>query len=235
MAINAIGQNVAVYGEYDDKKEVEDKTVMDNDDFMMLLLAQMQHQDPTDPMDSSTILTQTSQLATMAAADDTNNALAELSTSLTNQDQFSTIAAIGKTADLGSDAIALDDGESTSFEVYFPQDIANGVVEITDFQDNVVATIKIDMTEDDADGNPVDVDKLNAGVYQFTWDGSDLDGGSVEPGIYRVNAQYTDPNGDSQTTRLGAYPIESVKFEEGSAYAKLGSNYVPMGNIKEIY
>ena len=34
-----------------------------------------------------------------------------------------TISAIGKTADLGSDAITLDEGSTTSFEVYFPKSI----------------------------------------------------------------------------------------------------------------
>jgi flagellar basal-body rod modification protein FlgD len=34
---------------------------------------------------------------------------------------------------------------------------------------------------------------------------------------------------------MGAYPIESVKFDSGETYLKLGSNYVPLANIKEVY
>jgi len=232
MAINAYGQNVAVYGEVDTQALIEDKTSLDNDDFMMLLLAELQNQDPTEPTDTGTILTQTSQLAAMSAADDTNTALAELATSLATQDQFNTISAIGKTADLGSDAIEYEQGSSSQFEMYFPNDITSGTIEITDLEGAVLATIPIEMPED-ADGESVD--KLASGVYLYEWDGTGTDGSFVDSGIYRINATYMDGNFEEQSTRLGAYPIESIRFEEGKAFAKLGSSYIPMESISEIY
>ena len=72
-------------------------------------------------------------------------------------------------------------------------------------------------------------------MYQFTWDGEDPSGSAISGGIYHINANYTDANGKAQTTRLGAYPIESVKFDKGQTLVKLGSNYVPLANIKEVY
>ena len=232
MAINSVGQNLAVYGEVAKKDGVEDRTTMSNDDFMMLLLAEMQNQDPTDPMDSSTILTQTSQLASMSAADATNTALEDLATGLANQDQFSTISAIGKMADLGSDGIEYEKGSATKFEIYFPNDVKSGTIDVTDTKGNVVGTIPIEMPEDD-DG--VKADKLEAGVYVYEWDGTGADGTYADSGIYHVNSKYTDTNSEKQTTRLGAYPIESVRFEEGKAFVKLGSSYIPVESISEIY
>jgi len=235
MAINSIGQNLATYGEIDTKALIEDKTTLDNDDFMMLLLAQLQNQDPTEPTDTGTILTQTSQLATMSAADDTNDALADLSASLSTQDQFGTISAIGKTADLGSDAIEFDKGSAAQFEIYFPQDVASGTIEVSDLEGNVVATIPIEMQEENASGEIVDLEKLDSGVYLFDWDGLATDGSAAESGIYRIESKYTNSNGDNLETRVGAYPIESVRFEDGAAFAKLGSSYIPMTDIVEIY
>jgi len=232
MAINSIGQNLALYGEVAKKEGVEDRTVMDNDDFMMLLLVEMQNQDPTDPMDSTTILTQTSQLASMSAADATNTALEDLATSLSAQDQFSTIAAIGKMADTGSDAIEHNKGSASQFEIYFPNDVVSGTIEVTDLKGNVVGTIPIEMPENN-DG--VKADKIEAGVYLYEWDGASLDGTYADSGIYHINSKYIDSNSEKQTTRLGAYPIESVRFEEGKAFAKLGSSYIPMESISEIY
>ena len=232
MAINSVGQNLATYGELAEKEVVKDKTSMDNDDFMMLLLVEMQNQDPTDPMDSTKILTQTSQLATMSATDATNTSLEKLATSLSSQDQFSTISAIGKMADTGSDAIEHDKGSASKFEIYFPNDVSSGTIEVTDLKGNVVGTIPIDMPEDE---NGVKADKLEAGIYLYEWDGATADGSYVDSGIYRVNSKYIDTNSKEQTTRLGAYPIESVRFEEGKAFAKLGSSYIPMESISEIY
>jgi len=221
MAITSTGLNAATNQEIQTSSAVKDKTKLGKDDFMQLLLVELQYQDPTEPMDTEKILAQTSQLATLESSDNTNSALEKLATSLESSQQFSTIAAIGKTADLGSDSIAHDKGSNTTFEVYFPNAVQSGSVEIKDAQGNIVKTL-------DVGTNP-------AGVYQFAWDGSDNGGASAESGIYHVSATYEDSNNVKQNTRLGAYPIEAVRFDQGQTLVKLGSNYVPLENVKEVY
>ena len=221
MAITSTGLNAATNLEPTVSTAVKDKSVLGKDDFMTLLLVQLQHQDPTEPMDSEKILTQTSQLAGLESSENTNKALSDLSASLGSSNQFSTISAIGKTADLGSDAIAIDEGGTSSFEVYFPSSIQQGTVNITDLDGNKVSTI-------DVGTNP-------SGVYQFDWNGLDSNGNPAESGIYRVNADYSDQNGNTLQTRLGAYPIESVKFDNGNTLVKVGSSYVPLEQITEVY
>ena len=222
MAINALGQDQAVYGDYKTSADVvADKTKLNNDDFMTLLLVELQYQDPTEPTDTEQILTQTSQLASLEATDKTNKALEDLAATMAASSDFSTISAIGKTADLGSNAISIDKGSNSTFEIYFPSDISQGNVEITDVNGNVLKTLEVGT-------NP-------AGVYQFTWDGTDNNGEQVEGGIYYASASYTDGNDEAQTTRVGTYPIESVRFDDGKTLLKLGSSYIPLENIKEIY
>jgi len=222
MAINAIGQDTSTYGDYTTPKEgVKNKTSLDKDDFMTLLLVELQYQDPTEPTDTEKILTQTSQLASLESTDKTNQALENLSASLASSNDFSTIAAIGKTADLGSDAISIDKGSSSTFEIYFPNDVQQGSIAIKDVDGNTIKNL-------DMGSNP-------SGVYQFTWDGTDNAGNTVEGGIYHVDASYTDTDDKDQTTRLGAYPIESVRFDQGKTLVKLGSNYIPLSSVKEVY
>ncbi len=221
MAINSVGENLATYGEYTTTTQVEDKTVLGKDDFMTLLLVQLQHQDPTEPMDSAEILTQTSQLASLEAAENTNKALEELAASLGSSQQFSTISAIGKTADLGSNAIGHDEGSISTFEVYFPQSIAAGNIEILDSEGNIVSTMEIEP-------NP-------SGVYQFDWDGTLSNGSAASSGVYYVTASYNDESGAAQTTRMGAYPIESVRFDGAETLVKVGSAYINIKDIKEVY
>jgi flagellar basal-body rod modification protein FlgD len=221
MAITSIGENAALYAEPTVSTETKDKSVLGKDDFMTLLLVQLQHQDPTEPMDSEKILTQTSQLASLESSSNTNKALEELAASLGSAQQFTTIAAIGKTADLGSNAITLAEGSTSSFEIYFPSDINQGSVQIVDDSGSLVKTI--------------DVGTNKSGVYQFDWDGLDNSGNVAKSGIYSVNASYTDPDGNDLKTRLGSYPIESVRFDGGKTFVKVGSNYVPLENIKEVY
>jgi len=221
MAINSVGDNLATYGEYTTTEEVEDKTELDNDDFMTLLLVELQNQDPTEPMDSETILNQTSQLATLESAENTNRALEDLAASLGTSQQYSTIAAIGKTADLGSNAIGHDEGSISTFEVYFPEEIATGNIEILDSEGTIVSTMEIEP-------NP-------SGVYQFDWDGTLSSGDAATSGVYYITASYNDSEGTAQTTRMGAYPIESVRFEGSDTLVKVGSSYINIEDVVEIY
>jgi len=223
MAIDAYGNTAATTATTTAAatKSVEDKTSLSNDDFMTLLLAQLQHQDPTKPTDTETILTQTSQLASLNSSTKTNDALEKLSKSMSSSQEFSTIAAIGKTADLGSDAISHDKDTDTTFELYFPKDVKNGTVSITDGNGDVVKTLNVDAE--------------SAGIQQFKWDGSDSAGKQAESGVYHVTSKYTDTNDNAQQTKLGVYPIEAVRFDQGDALVKVGSNYVPLTQVTEIY
>ncbi|MCD6190347.1 MAG: flagellar hook capping protein [Sulfurimonas sp.] len=221
MAITSTGENAAIAAEYQAPTVAEDKSILSKDDFMTLLLVELQHQDPTEPMDSEKILSQTSQLATLEASENTNKALADLAVSLGSSQQYTTIAAIGKTADLGSNAIGYDEGSSSSFEVYFPQEIASGNLEVLDTNGNIVSTMAIEP-------NP-------SGVYQFDWDGTLSNGDAAESAMYYITASYKNPAGDDLTTRMGAYPIESVRFEDGATLVKVGSSYVDIENVVEIY
>ncbi len=195
--------------------------VLGKDDFLKLLLVELQHQDPTEPMDSAKILTQTSQLATLESAENTNGALEALAAQLGATQDFSVIASIGKIADLGSNAIALEEGAVSRFELYFPSDVREGNINVLDGSGNIIQTI--------------DVGTNTTGTYEFEWNGSQADGTQAEEGIYYIEANYTDADDNARTSRVGAYPIESVRFDEGETMVKLGSQYVPFQNIKEVY
>jgi len=219
MAVDALNSTTATTSALNNN--AKNKTSLSTDDFMTLLLAELKYQDPTKPTDTEQILTQTSQLASLESTDKTNSTLADLTKSLASSQQFSTISAIGKMADIGSDAITSKKGDSATFELYFPEDVDSGTINIKDTNGAVVQTI--------------DLGNQDKGVDQFTWDGTTHSGKDAEDGIYHIDANYTDINGDDKTTSLGKYPIASVKFEDGKSLLKLGSSYIPMENIKEIY
>ena len=222
MAINSVGQDASIYGnKTTSTQSVKNKTTLGKDDFMTLLLAELQHQDPTKPTDTEAILTQTSQLSSLDASSKTNKALADLSKTLATSSNFGAISAIGKTADLGSNMITYTKGKDSNFDLYFPSDVASGNVTISDSNGNVIKTIS--------------AEKGKAGTYKYTWDGKDSAGNKVDAGAYYVKASYTNAEGKNLTTKLGTYPIEAVKFDDGTTYAKVDSKYVALEKISEIY
>jgi len=192
------------------------------DQFMQLFLTELQMQDPTDPMDTDKMLDQTAQLSTMEMNDNMQKTLDNLSKTLTSTSQFSTIAAIGKMADTGYRYLNVtDDDKNVDFDLYFGDDISSGNVVIKDKNGNIVKTFPLEAH--------------TKGVLNFEWDLTDENSQRVKSDTYEVTAEYTSPDGTTHTTSLGAYPIESVKFENGTPYAKLGSKYYPFSEIQEIY
>ncbi len=223
MAINAYGNYATTYTDPSSNTDtVEDKTSLSKDDFLKLLLIELQYQDPTEPMDSEKILSQTSQLATLESSENTNKSLEELAVSLSAYRDFSSVSTIGKLADTGSNALELsEEQDSPVFDLYFANDIDYGTISIMDVDGNTLATLPVESDE--------------AGVHQFEWDGKDSAGNVLDDGVYYVTAEYTDPDGEKHDTRVGLYPIESVRFEEGKAFVKLGSTYWPFDSIAEVY
>ncbi|MDD3770762.1 flagellar hook capping protein [Sulfuricurvum sp. IAE1] len=222
MAIDAFGNytNGVAYADNSAKAAPEDKSKLGKDDFLKLLLLELQYQDPTSPMDTEQILQQTSQLATLEASQNTNDSLEKLASALTASMQYTGLSAIGKLADTGSNAVVLEEGEDATFELYFPVDIMGGKFNILDSAGNIVKSVPIDET--------------SKGIAQYTWDGTDNSGVVKDAGIYYVEAPYTAADGTTGTSRVGIYPIQSIRYEDGTTYAKLGSNYVDFSKIVEV-
>ena len=194
---------------------------LDRDAFMKLLLTELQYQDPTDPMDSDKMLTQTSQLATLETQEATNEVMKELSAQMKNSMNMYAVSAVGKMASLGSNAITLDESGSAKFEVYFQETIKSGTLSIKDSNGDLVRSVPLD--------------EGKQGVLAFEWDGSDDSGEQLPAGNYSITAEYLDANNEQQQTQFGIYPVESVRFDGGESYIKLGSSYVPMEYVVEYF
>ena len=200
---------------------VNPDSILGKDDFMRLLLTELKYQDPTDPMDSEKILSQTSQLATLESADNTNKALEKLTNQLSASTNLSVISAIGKLGSLGKDTITLKKGTKPTFDLYFKHDIQSGSVTIKDKEGNIVKTFTLEPQK--------------SGVLTFDWDGSDNNGNPLPEGEYSISSNYSDGSTGSYETKYGVFPIESVKFDKGNALLKLGEHYYPITKIAEIY
>jgi flagellar basal-body rod modification protein FlgD len=197
--------------------------ILNKDAFLKLLLTELKYQDPTSPMDTEKILTQTSQLATLESANNTNKTMADLVSRLNNNMDMGALAAIGKMASLGSNNVTLPKTGVAKFEVYFKNKIQSGTLTISDTQGNTVRTVSLDTQAD------------KSGVLAFQWDGVSDSGDKMKQGLYSVTANYTDANGDAQKTQFGVYPVESVRYDNGKPLMKIGSSYVPMASISEFY
>ncbi len=204
---------------------VNPKSILGKDDFMKLLLTELQHQDPTSPMDSDKILSQTSQLAQLESQDNTNKALEELSASLSNNTNFGAVSSIGKYAKLESTLALTNDQNGNpnpiNFDLEFEEDIKSGTVKIYDENFYLIKTLEIE--------------EAKAGKQSFNWDGTNDAGDTVKGGSYSVVADYYNPDGVKLKGEFGSHKIESVKFDQGKTYLKLDGTFVDFTHVKEIF
>ncbi len=200
-------------------------SILGKDDFMKLLLTELQHQDPTSPMDSDKILQQTSQLASLETQEKTNKALEALTESFKQNKNFAAVSAIGKYAKLENKIDLSQNNEGklnpVSFELNFKEDIKSGQIEIYDEKNNLVKTL--DIKED------------KKGKHSYIWDGLTNAGENAKTGKYTVRANYYNPDGVKLSAEFNSYKIESVKFEDEKTYLKLNGNFIPFDKVQEIY
>lgn len=126
---------------------------LDKDAFLKLLLIELQHQDPTDPMDSDKMLTQTSQLSALEMQQNTNTTMQKmvetmqlLSNSFSTSMSTSAIGAIGKMATVSDNKIKLTGSdEIIALKMYLPEDSdENGVtLEVYDSNNKLVFSEKV--------------------------------------------------------------------------------------------
>ncbi|HAA2157814.1 TPA_asm: flagellar basal body rod modification protein [Campylobacter jejuni] len=205
---------------------------LDKDAFLKLLLIELQHQDPTDPMDSDKMLTQTSQLSALEMQQNTNTTMQKMVETMQKlSDSFSTsmstsaLGAIGKMATVSDNKIKLTGAdELIALKMYLPEDSdENGVtLEIYDSNNKLVFSEKSDAKS------------ISQGLFTMEWPGRNNDGVYAGDGEYTVKMVYNNKNGEKITANYGTYPIEGVVFKDGVAYAKMAGQEVPFDVIQEI-
>lgn len=205
---------------------------LDKDAFLKLLLIELQHQDPTDPMDSDKMLTQTSQLSALEMQQNTNTTMQKMVETMQKlSDSFSTsmstsaLGAIGKMATVSDNKIKLTGAdELIALKMYLPEDSdENGVtLEIYDSNNKLVFSEKSDAKS------------ISQGLFTMEWPGRNNDGVYAGDGEYTVKMVYNNKNGKKITANYGTYPIEGVVFKDGVAYAKMAGQEVPFDAIQEI-
>ena len=201
------------------------KSIMGKDDFLKLLLTELQYQDPTSPMDTEKILSQTSQLASLEAQDKTNKALEALTASFGGNKNFSAVSSIGKMARL-ENTLQLrtnQDGSPapTNFNLNFNEAIQSGSINIYNEEGALIKSISLD--------------KDTAGQHSYNWDGKTNAGLDATGGKYFIKASYQNEGGLTLDAKSASYKIESVKFEEGKTFVKLNGNYIDFAQVSEIY
>jgi len=174
--------------------------------FLTMLTAQLQNQDPTNPMDNAAITTQMAQLSTVTGINQLNTTLQALSQSMT----------LGSAASLIGQGVLVP---GSSLNLSGSQ--ATGGVTLTGPADSLSVAIK------DSSGNTVQTLQLgkqtSAGVVPFSWNGSTATGATAPDGNYTFTAQAVLSGATSTPVTLAYGTVNAVTPGAAGATVNVGS------------
>ena len=196
-------------------------STLGKDDFMKILVAQLQAQDPLAPMEGQEFA---SQLAQFSSLEQLTNVNTNLETSqafdiaLSNN---SSISLIGKTVDAPGNTIDLESGEVESLSFSLDNDATSTTIDIFDSTGAKVST--------------VDLGAQASGLHQFVWNGTNTSGELLPAGNYTFNVTASDSTGNFVSTNtFSAGLVTDIIFEEGQAFAIVNGQKLAVNQISKV-
>lgn len=173
--------------------------------FLTLLVAQLQNQDPTSPMDNAQLTSQMAQISTVSGIEKLNDTVSSVTGQFSQMQMLQGTSLIGRTVLTAGNALATTtEGHSTAaFDL--AGKAANVSVTITDAAGQLVDTVELG--------------SLDAGRNYFNWDASGYTGDATQL-RYQVKAT----NGDSaiKVNHLAANSVVAANVASGKLMLELG-------------
>ncbi len=194
-------------------------------DFLLLLIAQLRHQDPMEPQDSQEFASQLAQFTSLEELQKLNRTSTQgIETNLMlSQTINNTMAAtmIGKEVKAIGNTIELEHGAQPSISF-----------QTGGFADDVDITVR------DAAGTIVDTISMQSvakGDHTITWDAIGNNGNELPPGEYSFSVEAQNAAGEtiaSDTVMIGL--IEAVRYTNAGAIFIVNGKEIPFSSVLEL-
>ena len=180
------------------KNTSSSEDIMGKQDFLTLLVAQLQNQDPLNPDDATEFTAQLAQFSSLEQLTNLNDSMDNMVTSNTNSDRLSTLQTIGK-----------DVAYSSSEFTYTGEPVALG------YQlDGTASSVELSVRLAGQVIRTLNGKELTAGNHYLTWDGLSDNGESAPLGNYAFALQATATSGETiSVTPLIRSEVTGVDLE----------------------
>ena len=193
------------------------------DEFLKLLVAQLEHQNPLDPQSGAEFVAQLAQFATVEQGAQTNALLDSMQGQQAASANLAVANFVGKPITATASTLRVDD--------------ATGV--IPEFSADLAGAAKsVEFVVKDEGGKVVRTIELGphaAGKVAIPWDGTDSQGVPLPKGNYTVEMQAAGADGDavSATVELSGV-INAVEFKGGQPILRIGGVAILPGDVTSI-
>jgi flagellar basal-body rod modification protein FlgD len=193
-------------------------------DFLTLLLAQLQNQDPTSPVDSNEFLSQLASLSEVQGINQLNSSFSTLSSTLSSNQALQASSLLGHqvlaASSTGDLATA---GATLTGAVSVPQTSSQVTLNITNSAGVLVDSINLGAQ--------------SAGLANFSWNGETSSGSAAPAGTYTLSAQVAGVASGTAITTLVNGTVDSVTMGAGTTGLTLnvaGLGSVPYSSVQQI-
>jgi flagellar basal-body rod modification protein FlgD len=142
-------------------------------DFLTLMTAQLQNQDPLNPTDSNQFLSQLSELSTVEGISQLNTSMTSLSNSMISSQALTAASLVGKGVLAPASSAFYTSGTAMTGAVQVPSGATNVVLSITNSGGALVDQMNV---------------PASAGSQTFSWNGLGSDGKALPSGTYAIAA-----------------------------------------------
>ena len=220
--VNGLSEMNSGYG----SNSITNGAVMGKEDFLKLMLAQLQNQDPLSPMEGTEFAAQLAQFTSLEQLMNLNDSM-DVSINanyLLSQSINNTLAAtlIGKEVKLNGNSFQNNGQENTTLGYNLSTAASSVTVKIYNESGALIKTIE---------NAP-----KNSGDNKLIWDFTDNDGNSVPEGKYRFEVEPKDA--ESNLLSYSTYvlgKIDGVKFTENGTMLVVNGAEYNLSDIMEIY
>ena len=191
------------------------------DDFLQILVAQLQAQDPLAPMEGQEFASQLAQFSSLEQLTNVNDNLEASQAFDVAMSNNSAIALIGKNVDAPGNAVDLKSGEVETLSFSVDGDAADVSIDIFNSTGAIVSTI--------------DLGAQTKGLREYVWNGTDSSGALLPAGNYTFNVTASDSVGNFVPTEtFAAGLVTDVIFEGGQAYAIVNGQKLAVNEISKV-
>lgn len=196
------------------------KTVT-QDDFLKLLITQLENQDPLQPMDNQEFAAQLATFNSLGQLIDINQKLGSLQNTYAAANQFSATSMIGKEVTTEANAVILPSDGTAKIGFQLGGNAAKAVVRI--YNDAGVLLRQID------------AGAQSAGEKSVVWDGKNDAGQKLSSGLYRFEVAAVDANGNklAATGQLRGV-VTGVKLTGTEPILEVGGIEVPLSSVAGV-
>lgn len=212
-SISASTQKTAVTG--------SESAGLGKDDFLKLMVAQLQNQDPLNPSDATQYTSQLAQYSSLEQLINANNGIENLTSTIESGSRTNAASYIGRTVTVYGNQVTLSGGTATSAEFKLARDAETVKVGVYDGSNTLIDT--------------VDMGKLDAGSHTFTWDGKTSTGAAASDGTYTFKIAAADAS-DATIATVPSFSgvVNSIEFENGKTMLKIGGGSWSIDWVTEI-